>query len=123
MVNIVSLKGSLMLCGPTELSLAKASFPGCKMNDAHTLMDLGNRVSRKKDYIPAITSSIKAGWGKPDIKRGLSTVDVADLGHLEVDPLDPYQRVMRRGSVLEAKTVFNPDEIEDTGMPIDVESS
>ena len=112
-----------MLCGPTELSLAKASFPGCKMNDAHTLMDLGNRVSRKKDYIPAITSSIKAGWGKPDIKRGLSTVDVADLGHLEVDPLDPYQRVMRRGSVLEAKTVFNPDEVEDAGMPIDMESS
>ncbi|EJK68897.1 hypothetical protein THAOC_09887 [Thalassiosira oceanica] len=120
-VNIVSLKGSLMLCGPTELSLAKASFPGCKMNDAHTLMDLGNRVSRKKDYIPAITGSIKAGWSKPDLKRGLSNVDVAKLGHLEVDPLDPYQRVMRRGSVLEAKAVFNPDELDDTGMSLDDE--
>ena len=101
-VNIVSLKGTLLLCGPTELSLAKAAFPDCAfMNDASTLMDLGKRVSRKKDYIPAITSSIKNGWKKP-MNRGQSTVDLASLGKLEVDPLDPYQQVIRRASVLQS---------------------
>lgn len=102
-VNIVSLKGTLLLCGPTELSLAKDAFPDCKVtNPESTVMDLGKRVSRKKDYIPAITQAIKRGWSKP-INRGESTVDLASLGKLEVDPLDPHQRVMRRGSILEKK--------------------
>lgn len=99
-VNIVSLKGSLLLCGPTELTLAKAAFPECTFkNDQSTLMDLEKRVSRKKDYIPMITRAIKAGWSKP-LERGVSTVDIAALGKLEVDPLDPYQRVVRKGSAL-----------------------
>mmetsp|Transcript_22593 Transcript_22593/g.48977 ORF Transcript_22593/g.48977 Transcript_22593/m.48977 type:complete len:487 (+) Transcript_22593:166-1626(+) len=99
-VNIVSLKGTLLLCGPSELTLAKAAFPECGFeNEASTLMGLGKRVSRKKDYIPAITAAIKAGWSKP-LARGASTVDLAALGKLEVDPLDPYQKVIRRGSVL-----------------------
>lgn len=100
-VNIVSLKGTLVLCGPSELSLAQAAFTDCTMNETLTLMDLGKRVSRKKDYIPAITQAIKSGWTKP-MNRGQSTVDIASLGKLEVDPLDPYQRVRRRGSVLTA---------------------
>ena len=100
-VNIVSLKGTLLLCGPTEISLARAAFPeDCTMmNEESSLMDLGKRVSRKKNYIPAVTQAIKCGWTKP-LNRGRSTVDIASLGKLEVDPLDPYQRVVRRGSVL-----------------------
>jgi hypothetical protein len=102
-VNIVSLKGTLLLCGPTEISLAKAAFPECSItNEDSTLMDLGSRVSRKKDYIPEITKAIKAGWNKP-LTRGPSAVDVANLGKLEIDPLDPYRRVTRRGSVLQVK--------------------
>ncbi|KAL9185808.1 hypothetical protein ACHAXT_003585 [Thalassiosira profunda] len=102
-VNIVTLKGTLLLCGPTELSLAQAAFPDCALtNEGSTLMDLGKRVSRKKDYIPEITRAIKAGWSKP-IQRGQSTVDIASLGKLEVDPLDPYQRVVRKGSALTPK--------------------
>ena len=102
-VNIVELKGTLLLCGPSELSLAKAAFPDCKVNDddAHTMMDLGSRVSRKKDYIPEITKAIKAGWKKP-VKRGVSMVSMEALGKLEVDPTD-YQRITRRGSVLAVK--------------------
>ena len=101
-VNIVELKGTLLLCGPSELSLAKAAFPGCEVNDANTMMDLGSRVSRKKDYIPEITKAIKAGWKKP-LKRGVSVVDMMEaLGKLEVDPTD-YQRITRRGSVLAVK--------------------
>ena len=105
------MKGTLILCGPTEVSLARASFPeDCTItNDASTLMDLGKRVSRKKDYIPAITLAIKGGWKKP-VKRGPSTVDLASLGKLEVDPLDPYQRVVRKGNVLESKKATTDEE-------------
>jgi len=64
-VNIVSLKGTLLLCGPAEVSLARAAFPDGISNEGSTLMDLGKRVSRKKDYIPAITQAIQGGWSKP----------------------------------------------------------
>lgn len=102
-VNIVDLKGTLLICGPTELSLAKAAFgEDAEVTKNSTLMDLGTLVSRKKDYIPAVTRAIKGGWEKP-INRGESTVDLGSLGKLEVDPLDPYQRVQRKGSVLEKK--------------------
>lgn len=111
-VNIVELKGTLLICGPSELSLAKAAFgkddgDALFLNEDATLMDLGNRVSRKKDYIPDVTRAIKAGWTKP-LDRGASVVDLTQLGSLEVDPLDPFQRVIRRGSVLQ-KAVISPD--------------
>jgi len=94
-VNIVDLQGTLLLCGPAERSLARAAFPdGSAADDA--VMDLGKRVSRKKDYIPAITRAIKAGWGRP-AERGPSTVDLASLGKLEVDPTDPHERAVRKG--------------------------
>ena len=102
-VNIVDLTGQLLICGPTELSLAKAAFgEECAVTHEGTMMDLGGRVSRKKDYIPNITKAVKAGWTKP-LERGNSAVDLADLGTLEVDPLDPLGRVTRRGSVLATK--------------------
>lgn len=107
-VNIVQLKGTLVICGPSELSLAVAAFgKDAKLNDTGTIMDLGNRVSRKKDYIPEITRAIKNGWAKPP-HRGLSVVDVTQLGTLEVDPLDPFQKVVRKGSVLLEKGVASP---------------
>jgi len=100
-VNIVKLHSKLLLCGPTEQCLAEAAFGGTIISgssssaDNGNLMDLGNRVSRKKDFIPAITSTIKKGWTKPkDIKRGPSSLDL-DIGHLEVDPNDPYGKVER----------------------------
>lgn len=64
--NIVLLRTNLLLCGPSETSLAAASFPKGKLiNDGvhtSTVMDLGGMVSRKKDFIPAITAAIKKGW-------------------------------------------------------------
>ena len=101
-VNIVELHSNLLLCGPTEQCLAEAAFPDATIaNEDGTLMDLGKRVSRKKDFIPAITSAIKNGWKKPkDLKRGMSAeVELCDLGALEVDPNDPYAKIERRGSV------------------------
>eukprot|EP00956_Cyclotella_meneghiniana_P004200 scaffold5163_cov49-Cyclotella_meneghiniana.AAC.1 len=104
-VNIVELKGTLILCGPSEFSLAKAAFKDGKLlNDDATMMDLGKRVSRKKDYIPEVTRAIKAGWKKP-LDRGASVVDLAQLGSLEVDPNDPFERVVRKGSVLQKQPI------------------
>jgi len=63
-VNIVKLHSNLLLCGPCEKSLASKAFNGEIKADG-TIMDLGKRVSRKKDFIPAVTSSIKSGWTMP----------------------------------------------------------
>lgn len=101
-VNIVKLHSHLLLCGPTEQCLAETAFPNCKItNEEGSVMDLGKRVSRKKDFVPAISSAIKGGWTKPkDLARGLSAVvELKDLGKLEVDPNDPFGKVERKGSI------------------------
>jgi inorganic pyrophosphatase/exopolyphosphatase len=63
-VNIVELKSTLLLCGDNERSLGAASFPECKTNraDQPFSMDLGQRVSRKKDFLPSVNKAVKAGW-------------------------------------------------------------
>ena len=60
-VNIVKLRGTLFCLSANEVGLASASFPEGRMV-GEWVMDLGNLVSRKKDYIPAITRAIKNGW-------------------------------------------------------------
>ena len=68
-VNIVSLKSILILIGNDEESLAQAAFPsnnetGVGPTEDPTLYSLGGLVSRKKDFIPAISRAInKNGWG------------------------------------------------------------
>lgn len=125
-VNIVKLKSQLLLCGPTEKALATAAFGGSITNDG-LLMDLGTRVSRKKDFIPVVTKVIKGGWSRPTaMQRGLSTVSLSKLGHLEVDPSDPHNNIQRVGSLLdqsESKEMndfknimgMKEDEIKETG--------
>eukprot|EP01039_Chlorochromonas_danica_P004559 gene4559-4997_t len=65
-VNIVKLRSTLLLCGPNERSLAVSAFPKGELVAADYSepfhMDLGNLVSRKKDFIPAISSAVKRGW-------------------------------------------------------------
>lgn len=90
-VNIVELKSCLLLCGPTETALAQAAFGG--PIDNGTVMDLGNRVSRKKDFIPVLTKTIQNGWSNANIPRGPSINKMKS--HLEVDPEDPYTNVKR----------------------------
>uniref|UniRef100_A0A7R9W198 inorganic diphosphatase n=1 Tax=Pseudictyota dubia TaxID=2749911 RepID=A0A7R9W198_9STRA len=127
-VNIVKLHSNLLICGPTELALAKEAFGGELRNDT-TVMDLGNRVSRKKDFIPVITSVIKNGWTKPSgVNRGPSQIDLSQLGHLEVDPEDPYGNVKRVDSVLQGKDMRtyslkqeDPTECDGNGEPITID--
>jgi len=97
-VNIVKLHSNLLLCGPTEAALAVKAFGGAVSGDG-ALMDLGGRVSRKKDFIPVLTKTIKDGWSRPkNLCRGLSVVDVSQLGKLGVDPNDPHGNVTRSQS-------------------------
>ena len=100
-VNIVKLRSNLLICGPSELALATEAFGG-ELLEGGAAMDLGSRVSRKKDFVPVITQIIKGGWTVPvDLPRGMSlAADMADLGKLEVDPCDPYGNIMRRGSMI-----------------------
>uniref|UniRef100_A0A7S1FQX0 inorganic diphosphatase n=1 Tax=Corethron hystrix TaxID=216773 RepID=A0A7S1FQX0_9STRA len=110
-VNIVKLHSNLLLCGPTESALASEAFGG-SISMGGKLMDLGSRVSRKKDFIPVITMTIKDGWEKPlNLPRGLSTVDISKLGTLEIDPIDPHGNVRRKGSIL-VKDPINLDDEE-----------
>ena len=60
-VNIVKLRSTLILVDENEANLAKLSFEDGKMI-SYFAMDLGNKVSRKADFIPAITRSIKNGF-------------------------------------------------------------
>ena len=77
-VNIVSLKGTLLCVDEPESSLAQAAFGGSGgrlLSD--NVMDLGGLVSRKKDYIPAVTRAVKGGWSaapKGTIKKSKSDV-------------------------------------------------
>jgi inorganic pyrophosphatase/exopolyphosphatase len=73
-VNIVELKSTLLVIGEKELSLAKFAFPATSkelLGDdeailRHGLYNLGGLVSRKKDFVPAISKAInKQGWVPP----------------------------------------------------------
>jgi len=108
-VNIVKLKSKLILCGPSEKTLALAAFQeNTTLSTDKILLGLGNRVSRKKDFIPALTKTIKNGWTIPEnIGRGMSANDLSYFGHLEVDPEDPHGKAQRVGSKLD-KTEQDP---------------
>jgi manganese-dependent inorganic pyrophosphatase len=95
-VNIVALHSKLVLCGPAEVSLAKQAYGGEMFSDETFLMDLGKRVSRKQEFIPALSGAIEGGWNDKD------DVDLTDedLGSLEIPLDDPYGQVRRRGSTL-----------------------
>ena len=65
-VNIVDLHSTLLLSGPNERSLAAQAFANGQLivenYKESTVMDLGSLVSRKKDFVPAISNAIKKGW-------------------------------------------------------------
>lgn len=83
-VNIVSLRSNLLLCGPDEHSLATAAFVNGKMVEepfgTTCVMDLGSLVSRKMDFIPNVTAAIKRGWHSAPVgKIRFSKSDVFDV--------------------------------------------
>ena len=64
-VNIVALHACLLVNGPPENDLAEVAFAGTPTKDDPRVIQIGGLVSRKKDYIPAITRAIKNGWSVP----------------------------------------------------------
>lgn len=84
-VNIVELKTHLLICGPSERSLAQAAFPHGTFvlapdQSEPYLMNLGKLVSRKKDFIPAVSAAVKKGWfDAPAGKIHSSQSDIFDF--------------------------------------------
>jgi manganese-dependent inorganic pyrophosphatase len=78
-VNIVSLRSRLLLISDDEARLATAAFPKAEMENFFT-MDLGGLVSRKKDFVPAITRAVKDGF-RTSVQARIkpSSSDVFDL--------------------------------------------
>lgn len=94
-------RSNLLLCGPPELALAKLAFGGAVTSTG--CMDLGKRVSRKKEFVPPLTGCIASYEAPvcPSRSAGdLAAMAAEGLGESElfVDPKDPMGKVQRRFS-------------------------
>ena len=58
-VNIVEMRAVLLLCGDGEAALASQAFPDCSLQ-CPGVLDLGARVSRKKEFVPPLTSACQS---------------------------------------------------------------
>jgi inorganic pyrophosphatase/exopolyphosphatase len=88
-VDIVALTSTLVVCGRVEASLATAAYGGvvedAEGGGAQTLA-LPGLVSRKKDFVPALTKAVKDGWAPPEAvvqEHKTSADDAEDLGSKE----------------------------------------
>eukprot|EP01065_Artemidia_motanka_P030377 TRINITY_DN36397_c0_g1_i1.p1 TRINITY_DN36397_c0_g1~~TRINITY_DN36397_c0_g1_i1.p1 ORF type:complete len:529 (+),score=134.60 TRINITY_DN36397_c0_g1_i1:68-1654(+) len=75
-VDVVKQESVMLVAGGRELALAKVAFPDGKLSEAmpgigapgstisadQTLMHVGERVSRKKQFAPAFFDALKAGF-------------------------------------------------------------
>jgi len=65
-VDIVGLTSTLLICGRVEASLAVAAYGGCveSLDESHAvqILKLPGLVSRKKDFVPALTKAVQNGW-------------------------------------------------------------
>ena len=89
-VNIVELQSHLIIVDENEMALAKLAFPDGDILNYYTI-NLGTRVSRKMDFIPAITRAVKDGFTAQvvnKIKKSKSDVFVEDF-HMEQDSHAP----------------------------------
>lgn len=63
-VDIVNMCSKLLVVGPREQALAKATFPDCSECEAN-MLDTLDKVSRKKQFIPPLTATLTAGFDMP----------------------------------------------------------
>ena len=64
LVDIANLHSELLICGPKEGALAVATYGGTITEETHTL-DLGPKVSRKKNFIPPLSATVLNGFVFP----------------------------------------------------------
>jgi hypothetical protein len=86
-VDIVALDSTLVVCGRVEASLAVAAYGGTVVDvadGAAQTLALPGLVSRKKDFVPALTKAVKNGWVPPEavVREHL----VAEAGKAEEAP-------------------------------------
>ena len=112
-VNIVQLRSHLILIDINEVKLAKLSFPDCAsdefMPNEYT-MNLGSRVSRKMDFIPAITRSIKEGFIPEKPTNGIIKCDSSDVMSNELETEEDshdHDRALKAAS--NAASFINPE--------------
>ena len=115
-VNIVAMKSNLLLCDVPEKALAQVAFGG-EMLDIG-VMDLGARVSRKKEFVPPLTASVTdfvmPSMEKQKTPSNVKLTDLASGGEysegstLFVDPNDPLGKVQRQSGDQKE----SPDELD-----------
>jgi manganese-dependent inorganic pyrophosphatase len=101
-VNIVEMRSNLLMCSSDELSLAKFAYGGTITSDG--VMEMGNRVSRKKEFVPPISSCIvnydrpsKSDKKTPSGNKLAQLTSIAENpSELYVDPSDPLAMVQRK---------------------------
>jgi manganese-dependent inorganic pyrophosphatase len=78
-VDIVNLNTHLLLVGAREQDLAKRVFGG-PIDPETGLMALGNRVSRKKEFIPPIEALLsQSGWEMPTLPADEAELEQSEL--------------------------------------------
>jgi inorganic pyrophosphatase/exopolyphosphatase len=107
-VDIVNLDSTLLVCGRVEGSLAVEAYGG-SLEDDGSVLQMPGLVSRKKDFVPALTKAVREGWTPPadvvsdhekndTLKRSRSMVEVAQ-GDVVVDYSEqPSGKLVRRDS-------------------------
>lgn len=75
-VDVRAQRSVLLICGGRELKLAQLAFPDCPLSKAsssgeapghkikpeETMMDVGARVSRKSQFLPALSKALMSGF-------------------------------------------------------------
>mmetsp|Transcript_32084 Transcript_32084/g.37717 ORF Transcript_32084/g.37717 Transcript_32084/m.37717 type:complete len:464 (-) Transcript_32084:213-1604(-) len=114
-VNIVEMRSNLLMCGADELALAKLAF-GCPIPSIG-VMDMGSRVSRKKEFVPPISAAISKYEKVEKTKRSPSLTKLAQLtsiaegpSELYVDPADPNSTIHRKYLSAEEKRRASEEE-------------
>ena len=102
-VNIVELHSNLLLCGPAETALAMEAFQdGVELHSSMNVLNLGKRVSRKREFIPALAAAIERGWSWD---APVDDEDGEPPGELQILHSDPHEQIQRRGSTVFRRSV------------------
>jgi inorganic pyrophosphatase/exopolyphosphatase len=62
LVNIDKMYSEVILLSNVEKDLAEHAWPDAKFDPSTKLMNLGNRVSRKKQFIEPLSDALQKGW-------------------------------------------------------------
>jgi inorganic pyrophosphatase/exopolyphosphatase len=139
-VNLSNQRSQILLCGGRELCLARAAFKGpiqqCPgmderrfaelgaskhLKQEETMMDLGEKVSRKLEFVPPVMALLDAGWEPsemvgyrsddelPPLVEQIHLEDCADVGSQSICRCLWCLGLFSDGLLLSAGGVLEPD--------------